>query len=50
LVALLLPSLLLSGRVTISMALTGAAMGLALFLLYLLLNAFSALPGARRFA
>ena len=47
---LLLPSLLEAGSASMSMLLTGTAVGLALFLLYLLLNAFSALPGARRFA
>jgi hypothetical protein len=33
-----------------SMLLTGVAAGLALFLLYLALNIFAALPGMRRFA
>lgn len=50
LMALLLPSLAELGPATISMLLTGVAAGLALFLLYLALNVFAALPGTRRFA
>jgi hypothetical protein len=44
LAGLLLPSLAIRGPVTGSAALTGVAAGLAFFLLYLLLNAISALP------
>jgi hypothetical protein len=44
LVALLLPSLAPVGPLTMPAALTGAGAGLAFFLLYLLLNALSALP------
>jgi hypothetical protein len=44
LVALLLPSLAPVGPSTMPAALTGAGAGLAFFLLYLLLNALSALP------
>jgi len=50
LAALLLPSLLLSGPGTMSVALTGMAAGLGFFLLYLALNILAALPGMRRFA
>jgi len=50
LTALLLPSLAEVGSATMSMLLTGVAAGLALFLLYLALNIFAALPGMRRFA
>jgi len=50
LAALLLPSLLLSGPGTMSVALTGMATGLGFFLLYLALNILAALPGMRRFA
>ena len=41
---LLLPSLLFSYAMPIAVSLSGVAAGLALYLLYLLLNAFSALP------
>jgi hypothetical protein len=44
LAALLLPSLVPAGPMTLSAALTGAGAGLAFFLLYLLLNALAALP------
>jgi uncharacterized membrane protein YphA (DoxX/SURF4 family) len=44
LAALLLPSLAPIGSLSMSAALTGAGAGLAFFLLYLLLNALSALP------
>jgi hypothetical protein len=44
LAALLLPSLVLTGPVSLSTVLTGAGAGLAFFLLYLLFNAISALP------
>jgi hypothetical protein len=44
LAALLLPSLAMTGPMTMSAALTGIGAGLAFFLLYLLLNALSALP------
>jgi Methylamine utilisation protein MauE len=44
LAALLLPSLAMTGPTTMSTALTGVGAGLAFFLLYLLLNALSALP------
>ena len=44
LAALLLPSLVMTAPVALSAALTGAGAGLAFFLLYLLLNALSALP------
>ncbi|HWU56716.1 MAG TPA: MauE/DoxX family redox-associated membrane protein [Rhizomicrobium sp.] len=50
LAALLLPSLLAPGPLTMSVALTGVAAGLGFFLLYLALNIFAALPGMRRFA
>jgi hypothetical protein len=50
LAALLLPSLLEAGPASMAMLLTGAAAGLVLFLLYLLLNILAALPGTRRFA
>ena len=50
LTALLLPSLAEIGPATMSMLLTGVAAGLALFLLYLALNVFAALPGTRRLA
>jgi Methylamine utilisation protein MauE len=54
LAALLLPSLAMTGAMNLSAVLTGMGAGLAFFLLYLLLNALSALPrpGARghRFA
>ncbi len=54
LVALLLPSLAVSGPLTMSAALTGVSTGLAFFLLYLLFNTISALPRpetrAHRFA
>jgi len=42
-----LPSLAMTGPLTMSEALTGAGAGLAFFLLYLLLNTISALPRAR---
>jgi hypothetical protein len=44
LAALLLPSLAMTGPMTLSAALTGVSAGLAFFLLYLLLNALLALP------
>ena len=44
LAALLLPSLVLTGPVSLSTLLTGAGAGLAFFLLYLLFNTISALP------
>jgi hypothetical protein len=44
LAALLAPSLLFTTPIAITTALSGVAAGLALFLLYLLLNALSALP------
>ena len=47
---LLMPSLLAAMPVSLSATLTGAAAGLAFFLLYLLFNVFSALPRAHRFA
>jgi Methylamine utilisation protein MauE len=54
LAVLLLPSLAVSGPMTMSAALTGAGAGLAFFLLYLLFNTISALPRpealAHRFA
>ena len=54
LAALLLPSLTVTGPVTLSTALTGVCSGTAFFLLYLLLNTISALPRpdgrAHRFA
>jgi Methylamine utilisation protein MauE len=42
--ALLLPSLILTGPMSMSAALTGVGAGLGFFLLYLLLNTLSALP------
>ena len=53
LAALLVPSLAMTGRMSMPLALSGVAAGLSLFLLYLLLNILAALPpGARghRFA
>jgi hypothetical protein len=50
LAALLLPSLAEAGPASMTMLLTGVAAGLGFFLLYLALNIFAALPGARRFA
>lgn len=44
LAALLLPSLVFTGTVSMPMAFSGVAAGAGFFLLYLLLNAFSALP------
>lgn len=44
LAALLLPSPVMTGPMTLSAALTGVSAGLAFFLLYLLLNALLALP------
>jgi len=44
LAALLLPSLVPTGPLALSAALTGVGAGLAFFLLYLLLNALAALP------
>jgi len=50
LAALLVPSLAEAGPASMAMLLTGVAAGLGFFLLYLALNIFAALPGARRFA
>lgn len=47
LAVLLLPSLAITGPVTMSEALAGAGAGLAFFLLYLLLNTIAMLPRAR---
>ena len=44
LAALLLPSLIFSGSMTMTTALSGVAAGLAFFVLYLLINVLSALP------
>lgn len=44
LAAVLLPSLLVTAPVSLSLALSGLAAGLGLFLLYLLLNILAALP------
>jgi hypothetical protein len=46
LVALLIPSLIFTKIMPMPLLLTGVAAGLGLFLLYLLLNVFSALPPA----
>jgi hypothetical protein len=44
LAALLLPSLIFSGSIAMTTALSGVAAGLAFFVLYLMLNVLSALP------
>lgn len=46
LVALLVPSLVMTAQMGMSLALSGAAAGLGLFLLYLLFNILAALPSA----
>jgi hypothetical protein len=48
LAALLVPSLAMTAPITLSLAMSGVAAGLGLFLLYLLLNILASLPPAER--
>ncbi|HEX3755400.1 MAG TPA: MauE/DoxX family redox-associated membrane protein [Rhizomicrobium sp.] len=48
LAALLIPSIVMEGPMTMSLALSGVAAGVSLFLLYLLFNILAALPPAQR--